>query len=257
MREKTERVDDFLRVIQKPHIQTPDHIRDFGMYQQMNAAFDGLHEHLNYLMRNQGRIGFASQNLMSDLSKAFIVAAQENDEEEMAYMEYAMEQLVTGLDERAVEIAESGNRSSRTSWQERHEAELFGKIWPVIVGTKKVVPELTHWKNFQGKVQAFLYGYLDVVTELAKTVDKKLYRLNESEELANEDEFKLFERYIDIADSIILHLEQLRHIPGYIINNGYSRFATYKGKLYKAEGCVARMRQRYNDKKSYHRAQTR
>lgn len=245
------RVDEFLRGIKKPRIVVPDPAGDFNMYERMNEAMNGLHEHLDRLRRNYGTVGYSSQNLMSDLSKAYIQEAQtggEGFEEEMAFLENDMERLSLGLNEASVngEIAETGNRFSRTIWQEAFEANLFGKIWPVIVGRTDQVPAIVSWKNFQGNIQAYLYGFLDVVSELAKSLDEELLQ----NDLTVEKEFELFRRYLVIASSITLRLSQERHVPGYVISNGYGRWMAYSSKLRTAYGTIAHVRRDYNLRRS-------
>src|SRR3989344_4124465 len=178
MEESSKKVDEVLREIYWPRFNKPDPLKDFGMYEQMDAAFSGLSEHLDELRRNQGRLGYASQNALSDLSKAYIEAAQHGDEEEMSYINRSMLELTESFQHASVsgELAETGNRFSRTIWQEQMEAELFGRIWQVIIAKTDAVPKLTHWKDFKGNVQAFLYGFLDVVSELGKALEKELSR---------------------------------------------------------------------------------
>ncbi len=134
-------------------------------------------------------------------------------------------------------------------WQEQMEAELFGKIWPVIVGKTEAVPALTHWKDFKGNVQAFLYGYLDTVSELGKALTEELSKPDMTSEL----EFALFERYLAIAESITLRLSEERHVPGYVINNGYGRWTAYTKKLRTAYGTIAHVRRDYNLRRSIER----
>ncbi|MBU6414732.1 hypothetical protein KGQ34_00605 [Patescibacteria group bacterium] len=248
-RERRKRPDDFIRdaeMMAPSRRATP--VNDYGMYQKMDAAFSGLHEYLEELRRNYGRIGYAAQNFMSDLSKEYIVAAQhgdENGEIEMSYIGNAMKILSRGLSEAGLngELPETNsNRFSRTVWQEQLEAELFGRIWPVITGHADFVPELTSWKNFNGNVQAYLYGFLDVVSELGKALTDELSK----SEITLEAEFALFERYLEVAGSITLRLSQERHVPGYIISNGYGRWMSYSSKLRTAYGTIAHVRREYN-----------
>lgn len=251
MENHSKRVDDILREIYWPQTYKPDPLKDFGMYNQMDVAFSGLSEHLDELRRNQGRLGYASQNALSDLSKAYIEAAQRGDEEEMMYIGLSMQQLTESFQDASVsgELAETGNRFSRTIWQEQMEAELFGRIWQVITAKAEEVPPLTHWNGFKGNVQAFLYGYLDVVSELAKALTNELSKPDITSEL----EFALFERYLSVAESITLRLSQERHVPGYVINNGYGRWMAYTKKLRTAYGTIAHVRRDYNLRRSIER----
>ena len=85
------RADEFLRRIKKPRVVIPDPVGDFHMYEKMDEAMNGLHEHLDRLRRNYGTVGYSSQNLMSDLSKAYINEAQmgdANSEEEMTWSDF-------------------------------------------------------------------------------------------------------------------------------------------------------------------------
>lgn len=250
--QREKRADEFLRNIKKPRINIPDPDSDFHTYEKMSNAMDGLHDHLERLRRNYGTVGYCSQNLMSDLQKAYIDEVQDNhsgDEfnEELAFLDHGMEQLARGLNEASAdgEIAEVGNRFTRTVWQERLEADLFGKLWPVIIGRTNEIPNLISWRDFQGNVQAFLYGYLDLVSELAKAVGKELSKLSlDSEDI--EREFELFRRYLSVAESLMLRLSQERHVPGYIISNGYGRFMAYTNKVRTAYGAIAHVRYDYN-----------
>ncbi|OGN00696.1 MAG: hypothetical protein A3B91_05115 [Candidatus Yanofskybacteria bacterium RIFCSPHIGHO2_02_FULL_41_29] len=252
-RERIPRVDDFLRRIKAPGVIVPDSAKDFGMYERMDQAFEGLHDRLEELRRNYGRLGYSAQNLMSDLSKAFIEATQNGDEEDMAFFDHDMDVLTEGFEEVTAEgeIAEVGNRFSRTIWQERHEAELFNRIWSVIIGVTDQIPNLTPWQTFGskgGNVQAFLYGYLDVVSELAKAVTDEQSKISTVEE-----EFRLFERYLAVASSIALKLSEYRHVPGYVINNAYGRWAAYTTKLRTVYGTIAHVRREYNLRRSIQR----
>jgi len=231
---------DFLRDIGKLKAHIPNPARDFGMYQQMDTAFHGLHEYLDGQRSNYGRIGYGSQNLMSDLSKAYIDAIQCGDEEEAAFTRRKMERLNEGLN-KAIDsnaMPETADNFSRTVWQERHEAELFGAIWPVIMDKRETIPQLTYWKNFGGNIQAYLYAFLDVTTELAKAVDKEVAR----PDISTEYELRVFERYLAIAESITLRLSHERHIPGYVISNGFGRWMAYSTKLRTAYGAIAHVR---------------
>lgn len=248
------RSDDFLRRIKKPRVVIPDPAKDFRMYERMNEAMDGLHERLEHLRRSYGFIGYSAQNLASDLSKAYIDEAQigeEESEEEMAFLDHDMEQLLVGFNEATEkgEIAETGNRFSRTISQEIMEAYLFAKIWPVIIGKTEEVPVVISWKKFEGNVQAYLYGFLDVVSELAKALDEELSQ----DSMTVEKEFDLFRRYLTIASSIVLRLSQERHTPGYIINNGYGPWMAYTRKLRTAYGTIAHVRREYNLRRSMER----
>jgi len=249
--ESPERVDDFLKRLPKIKIRKPDSKRDFGMYERMDKAFEGLHEHLKYLMRNQGRIGYASVNAMSDYQHAYIEAVVENNEEEMAHMEYAMLQIEEGLVEREDEIAESGNRFSRLTWQEGGEGRLVGKIFPIIIGKKNQIPKLMTWQEFRekgGNVQAFVYQYIDVVTELSKELTAEIWRKNRNgPPLTDEEEKILIERFIDVADSIRLRLSQERHFPDYVIGNSFGKFSRHNSRIRGVEICILRARDTYNE----------
>ena len=231
---------DFLRNIERPRIPVPDLSKDFGMYQQMDAAFLGLHEYLEKQRSNYGRVGFSSQNLTSDLSKAYIEAVQNGDEEGAAFAQRGMERLNEGLSKAIDDSAlpETADSFSRTIWQERYEAELFGAIWPVITGKSKTIPQLIYWKDFQGNIQAYLYAFLDVTTELAKAVDQEVTR----PDITTEHELQVFERYLAIAESITLRLSQERHFPGYVISNGFGRWMAYSTKLRTCYGAIAHVR---------------
>lgn len=240
-RQRQPRVDDFLKAIKRPSVRIPKPEDDFHMYERMEAAFEGLHERLDKLRGNQGRLGYSAQNLMSDLSKAYIESSQRGEEEELAFLDNDMERLVGGFEEVEYEIAEGGNRFGKTIWQERLEAKLFGQIWPVITGETNEVPELLSCKRFKGNIQAYLYGYLDVVTELGKAVGEKL-----SESMTINEEFDIFKRYLAIANSIALQLSNYRHVPGYVINNAFGHWAAYTTKLRTVYGCIANIRRDYN-----------
>lgn len=232
-------------------IVVPNSTKDFGMYETMNAAFDGLHEYLDNMRSNYGRIGYAAQNTISDLSKAFIEAVQRGaDETELGYISLAMEKLAEGFnDVEMSKLPESPTQFGRTVWQEKMEADLFGLIWPVVSGKTDSVPELIFWKDFKGNVQAYLYGYIDLVSELGKALD---YELSDPD-MTVERELDLYERYLAIAASITLRLSQERHVPGYVINNGYGRWVAYTNKLRTAYGTIAHVRREYNLRRSIQR----
>lgn len=240
-RSRQPRVDDFLKAIRKPAVRVPDSKDDFYMYERMKVALDGLSEHFDRLRSNQGRLGYSAQNLMSDITKASIEAAILGDEVEQGFLDDDMDRLAEGINDASYEIAESGNRFAKTLWQEKNEAKLFGQIWKVIIGESDKIPELTPWNKFKGNLQAYLYGYLDVVTELAKAIGEKM-----SEPMTTEQEFQIFRRYLAIADSIALHLSFYRHVPGYVINNGFGRWMAYTTKLRTVYGCIAHVRRDYN-----------
>lgn len=249
--ERPERPNDFLRAIEKPRVRVPDPEKDFGMYSQMDVALHDLHGYLDSLRSNQGRVGYTGQNLMSDLSKAYIEAVQRGDKEEQESIQIRMKELSHGFDNAVSDgtLAGGTDNFSRTMWQEHMEAELFGAIWPVITGKASAVPQLTYWKSFEGNVQAYLYGYLDVVSELSKALTDELSK----PDITTEYEFNLFERYLAIADSITLRLSQERHIPGYIISNGFGRWMAYSNKLRTAYGTIAHVRRELNLRRSIQR----
>ncbi len=249
--EKRPRADDFIRKIKNPDLFVPDPDKDFGMFQQMDIAFEGIHDKLDELRRNHGRLGYSAQNLMSDLSKSYIEAAQFDDEEAMAWAEKGMTELTEGFSEASLndQLAETGNRFSRTIWQEQLEAGLFGKVWPVITGKNDQIPSLISWKDFRGNIQAYLYAYLDVVSEPAKALTNELSK----PEMTSSVEFMILERYLAIADSITLRLSLERHIPGYVINNAYGPWAAYTNKLRTAYGTIAHVRREYNLRRSIQR----
>ena len=240
-RQRQPRVDDFLKAILKPVFRIPRPEEDFHVYERIDEAFDGLREHLDKLRSNQGRLGYSAQNLMSDLTKAYIESSQLNEEEDAAFLDNDMERLVEGFSEVGHEIAEGSNRFSKTLWQERHEAKLFGQIWPVVAGKIDEVPQLLPWNKFKGNVQAYLYGYLDVVTELAKAVGERL-----SSPMTTDEELDLFKRYLAVANSIALQLSRHRHVPGYVVNNAFGHWAAYTTKLRTVYGCIANVRRDYN-----------
>lgn len=232
-------------------IVVPDSTKDFGTYKKMDEAFADLHNYLDGMRSNYGRVGYSAQNAMSDLSKAYIEAVQrEADKEELAFMNQAMENLACGLSEAEVnDLPENATQFGRTVWQEKTEADLFGRFWPVITHKADNVPELISWKGFGGNVQACLYGYLDLVSEMGKALTEKL----SDPKMTIEDEFDLYERYLAIADSITLRLSQERHVPGYVINNGFGRWTAYTTKLRTCYGTIAHVRRDYNLRRSIQR----
>jgi len=253
-----ERVDAFLKNIRKPRVIIPDPVKDFGMYQRMAEAMDGVHEYLEELRRNYGRVGYAATNDLSDLSKAYIREARlsdEGSEVEMAFLANDMEKLALGINEASAngEISEMGNRFSRTIWQEQLEANFFGLIWPVIVGRTDKIPKLVFWKSFEGNIQAYFYGFLDVVSELAKALNEEVTVIQEaifngvvSSDEGMKKELGMLSRYLHIASSIHLRLSDERHFPGYVINNAFGPWAAYSKKLRGVEGCIAHVRREYN-----------
>lgn len=251
MNDRPPRPNDFLRAIRKPAARVPDPTKDFGMYEEMCIAFSDLHEFLDGLRSRYGQVGYSGQNLMSDLSKEYIAAVQRGDEEEAARIQAGIQELSKGFEEAVQDgaLPESPNGFSRTMWQEHMEAELFGRIWPVIAGKSAQVPALTGWKDFQGNVQAFLYGYLDVVSELSKAIADEL----SGDEVTTEHELEVFRRYLAIADSITLRLSEERHIPNYVISNGYGRWMAYSNKLRTAYGTIAHVRREYSSRLSTQR----
>jgi hypothetical protein len=241
MMERRPRVDDFLKAIPRPQIRVPKPEEDFYVYEKVGVAFQGLREHLDGLRSNQGRLGYSAQNLMSDLTKAYIDSAQMSQEEEMAFLENDMEKLAEGFNGVSHEIAEGGNRFSKTLHQERHEAKLFHQGWSVIIGKTDEISDLLPWHKFKGNVQAYLYAYLDVETEWAKGVVEKL-----SSPMTTEEELELYRRYLTVASSIALQLSHHRHVPGYVINNAFGHWAAYTTKLRTVYGCIANVRRDYN-----------
>ncbi len=232
-------------------IDVPDSTKDFGMYEKMNDAFDGLHDYLDKMRSNYGRIAYCSQNGMSDLSKAFIEAVQRGDDETtLAFTSQGMEKLAEGFHEvETTELPENPTQFGRTIWQEKMEADLFGHIWPVISHKTDSVPKIISWRDFKGNVQAYLYGYIDLVSELGKALTHEL----SDPKITIEGEFDLYERYLAIADSITLRLSQERHVPGYVINNGFGRWVAYTNKLRTAYGTIAHVRREYNLRRSIQR----
>jgi hypothetical protein len=242
--EREKRIDGFLKKIVSRGVVIPDSSKDFGTYKSMNEAFEGLNERLDYLRRNHGRVGYSSQNVMSDLTKEYVIAVQNCDEEAMAFLSNDMENVMEGFSEAAEDgaFAEAGNSFSRTMWQEKYEADLFGKFWPVIAGKANAISSLLPWNKAKGNIQAYLYGFLDVVSELGKAVTEEL----SSPDMTSKKELELFERYLAVASSITLRLSQERHAPGYVINNAYGRWASYTTKLRTAYGTIAAVRREYN-----------
>src|SRR3989338_3470702 len=239
--ERRPRVDDFLKAIPRPPVRAPKPEEDFYTYKKVCTAFQGLHEYLDGLRSNQGRLGYSAQNLMSDLSKAYIDSAQIDNEEEVAFLENDMEKLAEGFNAVSHEIAEGGNRFSKTLHQERYEAKLFRQGWSVIAGKTDEIPDLLPWYKFKGNVQAYMYAYLDVVTEWAKAVGEKL-----SSPMTTDEELEIFRRYLVVANSIALQLSHHRHVPGYVINNAFGHWAAYTTKLRTVYGCIANVRRDYN-----------
>ena len=274
-RERPKRADDFLKDLRKytPRVRVPDPAKDFGMYERMDIAFAGISEHFEELRGNNGRVGYGSQNDMSDLSKDSIemtielshddgdgqadVEEDKNQElmEDSSYNSHARGKLTKGLKEASLNgaLAETGNRFSRTVWHEHLEAELFGNIWPVITGKKDAVSKIVSWKDFEGNVQAYVYGFSDLISEMGKALDLEIHR----PAITVEKEFTLFERYLPVAESIMLHLSRERHVPGYVINNAYGHWAAYSSKLYNAKGCIAHVRDKYNLRRFNERLQER
>ena len=240
-------VNDALDLCPKT-IVVPDSTKDFGTYKKMDEAFNGLHEYMDGMRSNYGRVGYSAQNAMSDLSKAYIQAVQsEADKEELAFINQAMENLARGLSDAEVnDLPENATQFGRTVWQEKTEADLFGLIWPVITHKADSVPELISWKGFGGNVQACLYGYLDLVSELGKALTEKL----SDPDMNLEREFDLYERYLAVAGSITLRLSLERHVPGYVISNGYGRWMAYTTKLRTCYGTIAHVRREYNLRRS-------
>jgi predicted translin family RNA/ssDNA-binding protein len=245
------RPDAFLRkaeAIFRHAVKAPE--GDFGMYQAMDNACDGLHGYLDELRRNQGRVGYSAQNDMSDYSKEYIDAIMDGREDDAMYLWRQMDVVAKGINEAGCreDLAEMGTRFSRTIWQEKLEAELFGKIWPVVTGKKEEVPNLPHWDedDFQGNIQAFLYGFLDVVSELSKALTEELGK----PDITTKHEFALYERYLKVAKSITLRLSAERHVPGYVISNGYGRWMAFSNKLRGAYGCIAHVQRDFNLRRS-------
>lgn len=251
MNERPSRPNDFLREIWRPAVRIPDSTKDFGTYQQMCVAFNDLHKFLDGQRSRYGQVGYSGQNLMSDLTKEYIEMVRNGDEEGAAAVQASIQQLSQGFEGAVQEgaLPESPNNFSRTMWQEHMEAELFGRIWPVIAGRSNAVPALTVWKDFQGNVQAYLYGYLDVVSELGKAIADEL----SGDDVTTEKEFQVFQRYLAIADSITLRLSEERHIPNYVISNGYGRWMAYSNKLRTAYGTIAHVRRDFNLRRSIQR----
>ena len=258
---KTDLFARFLRQRQSDYrqmVHVPNPANDFGMYKEMDRALKGIHEYLDELRSNQGKIGFGSQNLMSTVTKFYIanvqIACEAEDPAEvervtgdLASNGQDMCEITDGLKEAQSQkkLAETGTRFSRTTWQERTEAELFGYVWPVIVGKKEAVPELLPWGYYEGNIQAYLYAFLDLVPEMAKALNRLVAKMNKRG-VPREDKIVLYERYIAVAESIVLYLDPEKHVPGYVINNAYGRWAAFNTKLGKVRGTIEMVRDKYN-----------
>lgn len=240
------RVDSFISEALDlfPGSRQPDPAKDFGTYKQMNMAFEELNAWLDDWRRNYGKIGYVTQNAMSDFTKEFIRLIQIGDDDGASRTMRAIDQLAGGFGGAVRESAlpDEANQFGRTIEQERMEAKLFASFWPVIIGKSDEVGEILSWKKFEGNVQAYLYGFLDVVSELAKALDPEFSKPS----LTTEIEFSLYERYIAVAESIVQRLSEERHVPGYVINNGYGRWMAYTTKLRTAAGTIAHVRRDYN-----------
>lgn len=239
-------IDEALTVC-GPLIDKPDPSEDYGTYERMDAAFSGLHEHMDGQRRNQGRIGYASQNSMSDVSKRLMNLVRLEREQDAAYVMDGMDILADGFRDAVADgaLADDANKFEGTIEQENMEARLFVSFWPVVAGKSDAVPEISSWRDFEGNIQAYLYGFLDVVSEMAKAITDELYDGNRTGSLTTEKELTIFDRFLRIADSIVLRLSQERHTPGYIINNGFGHWMAYTKKLRTAEGAVAHVRRDY------------
>jgi len=235
-------IDEALNLF--PGSRQPDPTKDFGTYKQMSAAFEGLGACLDEWRRNYGKIGYATQNSMSDFTKEFVRLVQIGDEEGANWTMRAIDQLAGGFGGAVRESAlpDEANQFGRTIEQERMEAKAFAIFWPVIASKSDEVGEILSWKKFEGNVQAYLYGFLDVVSELAKALDPELSKPS----ITTEMEFALYERYIAVAESIVQRLAEERHFPGYVISNGYGRWMAYTTKLRTAAGTIAHVRREYN-----------
>ena len=231
-----------------PGSRQPDPTKDFGTYKQMNAAFEELNAWLDEWRRNYGKIGYATQNAMSDFTKEFVRLVQIGDEEGASWTMSAIDRLAEGFGGavRVSALPDNADQFSRTIEQERMEAKLFVIFWLVITGKSDAVGEILSWKKFEGNVQAYLYGFLDVVSELAKALDPELSKPS----ITTEIEFALYERYIAVAESIVQRLSEERHFPGYVISNGYGRWMAYTTKLRTAAGTIAHVRREYNLRRS-------
>lgn len=247
------RPDQFLRdaqAIYTPEIRRPDSSKDFGTYEQMERAFDGLLEFLEDWRRNYGRVGYGAVNQMSDLQKDCIARIQDGEDDNPAYAIRAMETVFEGfVEDGSKALPDHVDRFESMLGQEYLEGVLFDLFWPVVVGKASAVPQIPAWKSFKGNLQAYLYGFIDVVTELAKAVDDELAK----PDMTTDREFETLERYLAIADSIILALSTLRHSPGYVINNGFGRWVAFSNKLYSIQGAVKHVQRNYSLRRSTQR----
>lgn len=225
---------------------------DFGMFARMNEAFRNIHAILDQQMRNQGKVGYASQNHMSDLTKAMIEAAFRGDSEEVARLDSEINDLRVNLEtaslpedlaEAAPEgydgaksrydgaLAESGNRFTRTVHQEATEAHLFALIWPVIAGWQDQVHRLPTWKERGGNIQAYLHAYVDLVSELSKARTDFIDQMIRTDSATSDEMLAVTERFLVIAESIVIRLNQERHLPAYVSSNAYGRWATLSNRM--------------------------
>jgi predicted translin family RNA/ssDNA-binding protein len=237
---------------------------DFGTYEQVDRALCGASSILEKLRRNYGTVGFASQNKVSDLSKAAITASINGDDEAAERFLEELDGVLSNLDaarlpedlagylaDRYAHALPQGIVSDffRNSAQEFVEAKLFTLMWPVVLGKEKLMPTLPTMHEFSVTIQAILAGYLDVTSEMAKSLDLEL----EKSDITIERELELLKRFLKIARSIHLYLSSLRHAPQYVINNSHIRGQGFKSRLYRIQGMLARMSQRYSDRLSQKR----
>ena len=182
--------------------------------------------------------------------KELIERVKDGEEDDPSYILRAMETLVDGFREDGVEaLPDHVDRFGSTLEQENMEGKLFALLWPVVTGKADAVPEIPSWRQFQGNLQAYLYGFIDLVSEMAKAVGDEVAK----PDMTTEREFAIFERYLAIADSIVIALSTVRHSPGYVINNGYGRWSAFTNRLRGIQGTVAHVQRDYSSRRSTQR----
>ncbi len=245
-------------------IPTKDPGNDFGTYKQVKESLKGAKELLEKYRSNQGAVGYAGQNFVSDITKEIIDCVAFGDLARAKELQEELNATLKKLDhhslpEELVEftgpnftgaLAEDFRTSFRNNnFQESAEAELFALMWPVIHGDTEEMPHLPKIREFDYPVQCVLAGYLDVVSELGKKVDEA----RENPDWTADDHIKIYGRFLRVARSVFLVLSEVRHAPKNVVSNSFGRFQGFGDKFYRLKEMLRRCGQTYADM-LFHRA---
>lgn len=239
-------------------VRAPDPAQDFGTYRALDQMLQGVHEICEKRRSGFGSVGHAATNGMSDLTKAAIDATVEGDDADAAEYLAQCERLESDfknvrlpddlarfLPEGYDAVIPTTNQFLNTLGQERMEANLFARIWPVVIGKAEVVPALPTLRESNTNIPQVMSGIVDTVSEISKALDDEV-----SERLTTIGErLRVTDRFLRIASSIELRLAQERHHPGNVIDNGWGHWNRFSSRIRKQVQAVIAFKKR--DKAMY------